>query len=166
MSDVRDVQKAAAELIRRYGAVEAGYRVGCSRQMVSAVAAGKRNPSAKLAAAILAAATTALPEPLEDDGEAGLGPTVYELERTVRAIDKALAEMPAATARAALLRARLDALGRIADLRGERDLTEAQVLRSKPWRTLMARIAPILERHPEVAAEMASALEAAEGEHE
>jgi len=68
-----------------------------------------------------------------------------------------------ATHRAALLRTRSDTLDKIAKLQGEGDLTEAQVLRSRPWRTLMARIAPILERHPEVAAEMASALEEVEG---
>jgi len=138
--------------------------VGCSRQMVSAVATGKRRPSAKLAAAIVAAANTTAPPTPPDDADDALGETLAELTRTVRLIDQALVGDVPASARAALLRTRADTLSKIADLRGERDLTEAQVLRSRPWRTLMARIAPILERHPEVAAEIADALEAAEGE--
>ena len=87
--------------------------------------------------------------------------TLAEVESTVASIDAALESAPP-YAKAALFRARLDALDKIARLRGEHELTPAMVLRSKAWREVMSAIAPILEKHPDVAAEIADALEALE----
>ena len=87
--------------------------------------------------------------------------TLAEVEATVAGIDSALESAPP-YAKAALYRARLDALDKIAKLRGEHELTPSMVLRSKAWREVMSAIAPVLENHPEVAAEIAEAIEALE----
>lgn len=157
-----DVKELAAALVGRLGPVEAARRVRCSRQMISAVATGERQPGAKLAAAIVEAAAAVPPSPTPRSKRKP-GATLDELQSTVDAIDATLAGDVPATAKAALFRARIDAIHRMSVLRGEHELTPQQLLRSKPWRDVMARIEPILERHPEVAAEIADALEALEG---
>lgn len=50
-------------------------------------------------------------------------------------------------------------LWHIGKLTGEGDITESQIVRSKAWRSFLAKLEPILERHPECAAELHAFLE-------
>jgi len=52
----------------------------------------------------------------------------------------------------------------LARLDGQLEITQAQIVRSRPWRELMALLDEVLERHPEAAKEWALALERAEGD--
>lgn len=164
---MRDVHKLAAELVSRFGPVNAGRRAGCSRQMIAAVARGERKPRAELAAAIEAAAA-ALPPPKRapkrklPKSAARTQTTIEALVATVASIDETLTEDPPATAKASLYRARIDALDRIAKLRGEHEITQAALLRSKAWREVLAAIEPILAEYPDVAEQIANALEGLE----
>jgi len=180
--DYTEGGRLVAEAVRRLGAAEVARRARTSEAMARHMATGLKTPGVDLKhrlADAFGVPVEAWSMPAKDEPSspprkprapgvrrASRGAALPELWATVEQIDVALDALDVdapATHRAALLRTRSDTLDKIAKLQGEGELTEAQVLRSRPWRTLMARIAPILERHPEVAAEMASALEEVEG---
>lgn len=156
-----DLKTLAAALIERHGATDAGRRVGCSRQMLAAVAAGQRKPSEKLARAIEAAAAEPAPskaaprraKPIAD------GPVIPELRESIRRIDEALLDPDLrGTARASLLRARVDALHRLALLQNEGDVTASAIRRSRAWQEdILPVIHRILAKHPEAARDWAAA---------
>lgn len=62
-----------------------------------------------------------------------------------------------------LLRGRAAAAEKLARLQGEGELTMAMIVRSRAWREVLSLLRPILERHPEVATEIADVLEALDG---
>jgi hypothetical protein len=60
---------------------------------------------------------------------------------------------------ASLMRVKVNALDRLARLRGEGDLTVAMIRRSEAWHEILAAIEGVLAKHPEAARDFAEEME-------
>lgn len=181
--------RLVAELVGRVGAAEFGRRVRTSEAMVRHLATGRKAPGADLRERIrqaygvpLEAWSMAPKEPKEPKGSASRttetrtgavadsrgSSGLQQLRDTIGALDRQLALVEAdplvpARDRTAVLRAKADAADRLARLQGEGELTMAAIVRSRVWRELLALLGPVLDRHPDAAAEIADVLERIEG---
>lgn len=182
-------RRLVAELVRRGGVAELARQLGVSEGMVRHVATGRKRPgpatAAKLAEhgvpleAWTIAAAVARPAKATMATKAGKptkvpaapdgprlrdeGGSVEALAALVRDLDGELeaarAQRASPSALAALYRVKEGALSRLAKLRGEGDLTEAQILRSHAFRRVMAAVARALRDHPAAAKALAQELQ-------
>lgn len=177
--------RRVAEIVAKVGAAEFGRRVRTTEGMARHLATGRKTPGGALKERIrdvwgVAVETwdqqaEAAPPKKPASGGAPRPSTtssrlsgVEELRATIALYDDRIAEAQAdefttASSWVALLRGKADACDKLAKLQGEGELTTAMVVRSRAWRELLARLEPILARHPDVARQMAEALEAVDG---
>lgn len=99
----------------------------------------------------------------DDDDDHAPATAVEDLRRTIARIDAQLVRLEGEDANAShlaqLYNAKTSAVAKLARLTGEGEVTGAMIVRSRVWRDLLDRLAPILEKHKAAAAEIAAALE-------
>lgn len=184
--------RLVAELVARVGATEFARRVNATEGTARHLAAGRRLPAPDLRERIHVAWAVAIeawerpaeapkptpapaPTPVDsrpsDDPTAqavvsGLGrlrDTLRLFDSSIRAAQHDESGAPFGAYWVSLLRGRASVAEKLARLQGEGELTMASIVRSRAWREVLGLLRPILEKHPEVATEIASVLEALDG---
>jgi hypothetical protein len=174
VKSITEGARRVAELVAKIGAAEFGRRVKVSEGMARHLATGRKTAGVALRdriATVVGIPAEAWdepakvveakpsPKPKAPATEPDEDTTIGRYLRTVADIDATLADDIPASAKASLYRARLDALHRISVLRGEHELTMAQLVRSRIWRDIQARLETALASYPEAATAIADALE-------
>lgn len=182
-----EIAKVTETLARRLGGfAQLGRRLGVTGRAVQNYAEGKRVPRPAVAAKIVALAreggkdAPARPSgpPASSDARkarslrprvAATAPSLEQQEALVRDLDELLvAALADPTAgyrdRASVANAKDRALRTLSDMRGEGQVTEATILRSKAFGRIYAVVLDALKPHPSAAMAVAQALEALEGE--
>lgn len=169
-------QRLVAVRVAELGAAEVARRAKTSESMARHLAVGRKTPSPAMKDRL----ATALDVPLEawdrparkakkkaakakKRKRARSSAALTELWATVDRLDDAISVVDLGSLLgASLLGKRTTALDKIARLQGEGELSFAALTKSRVWNDLLAKLRPILERHPECASEIAALLEALE----
>lgn len=179
-------QRAIASLARVHGPAELARRIGASESAVRSWVKGERAPSSAARSALRTMLTKSgakprmgrsgstshqaapangarPPEPPSTSG-ALLAVTAREMAvdqvRELREdIARARLEQVCTRDLCSLQRALTSALRNLSRLTGELEITESQVMRSSAWTRIKRAVERVLEKHPEVARDLAIALQ-------